>query len=100
MHLQLAYSSARTYEQTCVHVTPVLEDEVMFVASSAACSTLYAPLGFFLQNPVGELLVAFTKDQVGSVVGTVGATQHSQTCSLIVQQYLYACSLLPACLFC
>jgi len=25
---------------------------------------LYAPLGFFLQNPVGDLLVAFTKDQV------------------------------------
>eukprot|EP00883_Tetradesmus_obliquus_P000567 jgi/Sobl393_1/10597/SZX72300.1 len=24
---------------------------------------LYAPLGFFLQNPVGEMLVAFTKDQ-------------------------------------
>ena len=24
---------------------------------------LYAPLSFFLQNPVGELLVAFTKDQ-------------------------------------
>jgi ABC-type transport system involved in cytochrome bd biosynthesis fused ATPase/permease subunit len=28
-----------------------------------ACSVLYAPLGFFLQNPVGEMLVAFTKDQ-------------------------------------
>ena len=27
------------------------------------CSVLYAPLGFFLQNPVGEMLVAFTKDQ-------------------------------------
>jgi ABC-type transport system involved in cytochrome bd biosynthesis fused ATPase/permease subunit len=24
---------------------------------------LYAPLGFFLRNPVGEILVAFTKDQ-------------------------------------
>jgi drug/metabolite transporter superfamily protein YnfA len=24
---------------------------------------LYAPLGFFLQNPVGDMLVAFTKDQ-------------------------------------
>eukprot|EP00878_Enallax_costatus_P000230 GHUV01000294.1.p1 GENE.GHUV01000294.1~~GHUV01000294.1.p1 ORF type:complete len:1290 (+),score=442.33 GHUV01000294.1:122-3991(+) len=24
---------------------------------------LFAPLGFFLQNPVGEMLVAFTKDQ-------------------------------------
>jgi hypothetical protein len=27
------------------------------------CRVLYAPLGFFLQNPVGEMLVAFTKDQ-------------------------------------
>jgi ABC-type multidrug transport system fused ATPase/permease subunit len=27
------------------------------------CSVLYAPLGFFLQNPVGDMLVAFTKDQ-------------------------------------
>jgi hypothetical protein len=26
-------------------------------------SIMYAPLGFFLQNPVGELLVAFTKEQ-------------------------------------
>ncbi len=26
-------------------------------------SVLYAPLGFFLTNPVGELLLAFTKDQ-------------------------------------
>jgi hypothetical protein len=24
---------------------------------------MYAPLGFFLQNPVGEILVAFTKEQ-------------------------------------
>jgi ABC-type multidrug transport system fused ATPase/permease subunit len=28
-----------------------------------SCRVLYAPLGFFLQNPVGEMLVAFTKDQ-------------------------------------
>jgi hypothetical protein len=27
------------------------------------CRVLHAPLGFFLQNPVGEMLVAFTKDQ-------------------------------------
>ncbi|WIA12457.1 hypothetical protein OEZ85_012492 [Tetradesmus obliquus] len=26
-------------------------------------NVLYAPLGFFLQNPVGDMLVAFTKDQ-------------------------------------
>jgi ABC-type multidrug transport system fused ATPase/permease subunit len=31
--------------------------------SLSACSVLYAPLGFFLQNPVGDMLVAFTKDQ-------------------------------------
>jgi ABC-type multidrug transport system fused ATPase/permease subunit len=31
--------------------------------SSSARSVLYAPLGFFLQNPVGDMLVAFTKDQ-------------------------------------
>ncbi|KAJ9527211.1 hypothetical protein QJQ45_025467 [Haematococcus lacustris] len=31
--------------------------------SRAVHNTLYAPLGFFLQNPVGELLLAFTKDQ-------------------------------------
>ncbi|KAJ9510651.1 hypothetical protein QJQ45_027539, partial [Haematococcus lacustris] len=29
----------------------------------AVHNTLYAPLSFFLQNPVGELLLAFTKDQ-------------------------------------
>jgi hypothetical protein len=29
----------------------------------SARSVLYAPLGFFLQNPVGDMLVAFTKDQ-------------------------------------
>jgi ABC-type multidrug transport system fused ATPase/permease subunit len=28
-----------------------------------SCSVLYAPMSFFLQNPVGEMLVAFTKDQ-------------------------------------
>eukprot|EP00879_Flechtneria_rotunda_P031415 GHRR01034321.1.p1 GENE.GHRR01034321.1~~GHRR01034321.1.p1 ORF type:complete len:287 (-),score=69.88 GHRR01034321.1:257-1117(-) len=31
--------------------------------ASALCRVLYAPLGFFLQNPVGEMLVAFSKDQ-------------------------------------
>ncbi|KAG1674667.1 hypothetical protein FOA52_007191 [Chlamydomonas sp. UWO 241] len=29
----------------------------------AVHNTLFAPLGFFLQNPVGELLLAFTRDQ-------------------------------------
>jgi ATP-binding cassette subfamily C (CFTR/MRP) protein 1 len=29
----------------------------------AITRVLYAPLGFFLQNPVGEILVAFTKEQ-------------------------------------
>ncbi|KAG1659736.1 hypothetical protein FOA52_006006 [Chlamydomonas sp. UWO 241] len=30
---------------------------------NAVHNTLFAPLGFFLQNPVGELLLAFTRDQ-------------------------------------
>ena len=31
--------------------------------SPTSCRVLFAPLGFFLRNPVGEILVAFTKDQ-------------------------------------
>ena len=28
-----------------------------------ACSVLFAPMGFFLMTPVGDLLLNFTKDQ-------------------------------------
>ena len=34
---------------------------------------MYAPLGFFLQNPVGELLLAFTRDQ--DIMDEVRATR-------------------------
>ncbi len=41
----------------------VLLDHSPLCVPISARSTLYAPLGFFLQNPVGELLLAFTRDQ-------------------------------------
>jgi len=33
------------------------------IHTKAVRNTMYAPLGFFLSNPVGELLLAFTRDQ-------------------------------------
>lgn len=49
---------------TCLQLGRLIETPVVLVlACLLCCSVLYAPMSFFLQNPVGDMLVAFTKDQ-------------------------------------
>eukprot|EP00775_Hariotina_reticulata_P004687 gene4687-4939_t len=59
--LTLAFIVLMLFRGTCFHGWTLGSSQHLH--SKMVHKVLYAPLGFFLQNPVGEMLVAFTKDQ-------------------------------------